>query len=79
MSDTKGWKLVSEKTGKDVKLPASLNDFRGDPVTVVRFSPPQYSHQSGYVYVKSDWGAFGEERFYPGVVGCKIVRRKGKK
>jgi hypothetical protein len=60
-------KLFDEEKNKEVKLPYKTKDFRGDPITVVGFTPPKHSGSSGRIEVK------GGGEFFPGVAGLKIV------
>jgi hypothetical protein len=70
------YKLVDEKSGETVELPAKRKDFRGDSMTVVGFTPPHHDGSTGRIQVKSKGtGPFGAE-YFPSVCGLKIVREE---
>ena len=61
-------KLVDKETGQEVKLPYETVDFRGDPMTVIGFTPPHKSSSSGRIEVEG-----GMTEYFPGVAGLKII------
>jgi hypothetical protein len=68
------WKLVDEKTGKEI-CPGDLRQtFRGTSVTVVSLHPPHTPASSGKVTVRE---AHGEHQwgvtYYPSVIRAKYV------
>lgn len=60
-------RLIDKDTGEEIKLPAKLNDFRGDEHIIVSFEAPHKPSSTGRVYTK-DGGSF-----FPSVVNAKIV------
>jgi hypothetical protein len=40
---------VDKETGEEVKLPYETVDFRGDPMTVIGFTPPHKSSSTGRI------------------------------
>ena len=65
--DASNAKLVT-KDGQEVKLPYETVDFRGDPMTVIGFTPPHKSSSSGRIEVEG-----GMTEYFPGVAGLKII------
>jgi len=61
-------KLVDKETGQEVKLPYETVDFRGDPMTVIGFTPPHKPSSSGRIEVE---GAMTD--YFPSVAGLKII------
>ena len=61
-------KLVDKETGQEVKLPYETVDFRGDPMTVIGFTPPHKSSSSGRIEVEG-----GMTEYFTGVAGLKII------
>jgi hypothetical protein len=45
-------KLVDKETGEEVKLPYKTVDFRGDPMTVIGFTPPHKPSSTGRIEVE---------------------------
>ena len=60
-------KLVDTETGEEIKLPATVKDFRGDDVEVVDFTPPQHQGSSGRIHTKDGMS------YFPGVINAKII------
>jgi hypothetical protein len=60
-------RLVDKDTGEEIKLPATLKDFRGDEVIIVDFQAPHKPSSTGRVYTKDG------NSFFPSVVNAKIV------
>ena len=61
-------KLVSKETGEEVKLPYKTVDFRGDPMTVIGFTPPHKPSSTGRIEVEG-----GMTEYFPSVAGLKII------
>lgn len=70
------WVAVMEKSGKVVKLPAKLRDFRGELNLVQKISRLPGGASEGRVQV-SEIGGGAIQEFYPSVFGLKIVPKKG--
>jgi hypothetical protein len=64
--DASNAKLVT-KDGQEVKLPYETVDFRGDPMTVIGFTPPHKSSSTGRIHTDDGMS------YFPSVVGLKIV------
>jgi len=64
--DARNAKLVT-KDGQEVKLPYETVDFRGDPMTVIGFTPPHKSSSTGRIHTDDGMS------YFPSVVGLKIV------
>ncbi len=64
--DASNAKLVT-KDGQEVKLPYETVDFRGDPMTVIGFTPPHKPSSSGRIYTDND------RSYFPTVAGLKII------
>ena len=60
-------KLVYAETGEEIKLPATVKDFRGDPVEVVDFTPPHKPSSTGRIHTKDGMS------YFPGVINAKII------
>ena len=65
--DARNAKLVDKETGEEVKLPYETVDFRGDPMTVIGFTPPHKSSSTGRIHTDDGMS------YFPSVVGLKIV------
>jgi len=65
--DASNAKLVT-KDGQEVKLPYETVDFRGDPITVIGFTPPHKFSSTGRIKVEGDM-----TQYFPSVAGLKIV------
>jgi len=63
-------KLVDAKTGEEIKLPATVKDFRGDDVEVVSFEAPRKPSSSGRIYTKDGMS------YFPGVINAKIINHE---
>ena len=63
-------KLVDKETGEEVKLPYKTVDFRGDPMTVIGFTPPHKPSSTGRIHTDDGMS------YFPSVVGLKIVRHE---
>ena len=61
-------KLVDKETGEEVKLPYKTVDFRGDPMTVIGFTPPHKPSSTGRIEVEG-----GMTEYFPSVAGLKII------
>lgn len=57
-------KLVNSETGKEIKVGDRVKTFRGEEVTLERFTERR-------VYVKYDSGATGE--YFPSVIEAKVT------
>jgi len=69
------FKLISNQTGKEIKIGDTVADKRGDPFVVLGFTPPHRPGSTGRVIVKR----LGEDirnEFFPTVFDAKIVENK---
>ena len=62
------WMLIDDN-GKEVQLPLTTKDFRGDPIVVSDFMPPTKPNSSGHI--ETSRGAV----YYPQVARLSIIRR----
>lgn len=61
------FKLVDEKTGKEIALPARRTCWDGAEIVVREFKPSRFEGNQGYIYTNLN------ETFVPSVIGAKIV------
>jgi len=64
-------KLFDAKTNEVVTLPTTLDDFRGDPVRVVRIQEEPSLGKSGKVLIEI--AQHHSRTLYPQTVGCYIA------
>ena len=55
--DASNAKLVT-KDGQEVKLPYETVDFRGDPITVIGFTPPREKSSTGRIQTDNNMSYF---------------------
>lgn len=60
-------KLVDEKTGAEISLPARMKCWDGYEITIKAFQPSRYQSSGGYITTDLN------ETFVADVVGAKIV------
>jgi hypothetical protein len=70
---TMNWKLISEKTGREINVGDVLTTFRGERVTLIGMQPPHKLEASGKV-VCEDLNR-RDSVWYAGVVGERYERR----
>jgi hypothetical protein len=66
------WKLIDEKTGRDLNVGDLRLTSRGEEVRITSFAPPHKPESSGKVNVKF----IGDDvpgEYYPSVIGAKYV------
>lgn len=64
------FKLVNEKTNREIKMGSIVKDFRGDKLKVIGFTPPHKPSSTGRVRVSENGY---ETEYFPGVINAKIV------
>lgn len=67
------FKLISERSGIEIRVGSSVTTFRGEKGTLTMLVPPHKPSSSGHVIVKLD---HGEHQFYPSVIGARYVEDK---
>jgi hypothetical protein len=65
------FKLIDEKSGKEIKPGDTVTTFRGDPMVMVSFTPPHKPSSSGFVHLRYPH-IDSEAEFYPSVIGAVI-------
>lgn len=65
------YKLVDEKTGREIQLNETLTDFRGDTAVLTGLEPPHKPSASGKVVVLE---GDGTRLYYAGVYGLKYIK-----
>lgn len=68
------WKLIDEKTGKDVTVGDEVKTFRGETCVVADLCPPHKPASTGRVYVDFP-GVTAQQGFFPSVIGAKFVEQ----
>ena len=66
------WKLVDNKTGKEIKTGDDRITFRDEPCKVIGFFYPHKPGSSGKVYVT--FATDEEAIYYPGVINARYVQ-----
>jgi hypothetical protein len=66
------WKLISEKTGDEIKIGDSLTTVRGERVTLVGTMPPHKPEASGKVVCEDQNRR--DSVWYCAVVGARFER-----
>ena len=68
----KQYKLVSNKTGAEIKVGDTVTTFRGEPHILMSFDHGTTPSSTGRVYVSYGLDDF-RQAFYPSVIDAKIV------
>lgn len=69
------YKLVSKKTGIEIKTGDIVTDFRGDRWICRGFTPPRHPGSTGRIHVLSDHNDNINTEFYPSVFEAEIVKQ----
>jgi hypothetical protein len=67
------YKVISEKTGKEIKPGKKVVDFRGDKAILVGVSRAPVGGSTGRIVLK--YKNDGEADFYPGILDAYIMKR----
>lgn len=71
------YKLVSKKTGTEIKTGDIVTDFRGDRWILRGFTPPRHPGSTGRVHVRTGvTGDHADAEFYPGVFDAEIIKQQ---
>ena len=67
------FKLIHLKNNEEIKIGATVADYRGDIWKLTNFTPPKHPGSTGRVTLENKFGTPAE--YYPGVINAKIVKQ----
>lgn len=70
------YKLVSKKTGVEIKTGDIVTDFRGERWICRGFTPPRHPGSTGRIHVLADHADNINTEFYPSVFEAEIIKQQ---